>query len=215
MSVAFPPSPTSALPVGMQSAPSANGSPPSANNFVPRGVVSPVPRGSTTIACGGGAPQPHIEFTQDTNPATIADSLAATAKAQGGAAKEFTAYTVADNRVGHPQDAAFINGARVDGYGMQGKTSWPIGKLVGTVMASGVLQRGGTLALGGIVGSKLSDGLLSGLAKQHQITIVIQGAQGGIDLYRPDGRVESDPSRVIGQLHTRGGCGPGLQRSDG
>jgi hypothetical protein len=85
------------------------------------------------LACGGGAPQPHIEFTSSTNPATIAHDLAAAAKTQGGPVREFTVYAVRDQR---------------------------------------------------------------------------------IDLYQANGQVTHDPSRAIGELHTRGGCGPGLQKPE-
>jgi hypothetical protein len=180
-------------------------------------AVPPSPKLSARaieLACGGGAPQPHIEFTATTNPANIARDLAAAAKTQGGPAREFTVYAVRDDRIGQPLDGAFVNGARVDGYGMKGGASLPLDKLVATVMSSGVLQRGGTLALGNIGESKLTPGLLSGLARKHGITIAIESRGPGIDLYQPNGTVMSDPSRVIGQLHMRGGCGPGLQKSE-
>jgi hypothetical protein len=166
------------------------------------------------MACGGGAPQPHIEFTATTNPANIARDLAAAAKTQGGPAREFTVYAVRDDRIGQPLDGAFVNGARVDGYGMKGGASLPLDKLVATVMSSGVLQRGGTLALGGMDLDKLTSGLLGKLAQKHGITIAIESRGRGIDLYPPSGTVTSDPSREIGQLHMRGGCGPGLQKSE-
>jgi hypothetical protein len=180
-------------------------------------AVPPSPKPSARaleIACGGGAPQPHIEFTAATNPANIARDLAAAAKSQGGAVREFTVYAVRDDRIGQPLDSAFVNGARIDGYGMKGNASLPLDKLVATVMSSGVLQRGGTLALGNIDESKLTPGLLSGLAKKHGITIAVESRGPGIDLHAPNGTVTSDPSRAIGRLHLRGGCGPGLQKSE-
>ena len=97
---------------------------------------------------------------------------------------------------------------------MKGDASLPLDKLVATVVSSGVLQRGGTLALGNIGESTLTPGLLSGLAKKHGIAIAIESRGLGIDLYQPNGTVTSDPSRAIGQLHMRGGCGPGLQKSE-
>lgn len=110
------------------------------------------------LACGGGAPQPHIEFTAATNPANIARDLAAAAKSQGGPAREFTVYAVRDDRIGQPLYGAFVNGARIDGYGTKGGASLPLDKLVATVMSSSVLQRGGTLALGNVDEGKLTPG---------------------------------------------------------
>jgi hypothetical protein len=163
------------------------------------------------MACGGSAGR-YFEFTESTNPAAVASDLAAAAKTQRGSASEFSVYAVRDDRIGQPVDGAFINGARVSGYGMKGGASLPIAKLVATVMASGALQRGGTLVLGNISQSTLTPGLLSGLAQKHGITIAIESRGDGIDLHQPNGTVTSDPSRVIGELHLRGGCGPGLQK---
>jgi hypothetical protein len=168
---------------------------------------------SLELACGGSAGR-YFEFTESTNPAAVASDLAAAAKTQGGPAREFSVYAVRDDRIGQPADGAFINGARVSGYGMKGGASLPLDKLVATVMASGALQRGGTLVLGNIDQSKLTPGLLSGLAQKHGITIAIESRGDGIDLYPPNGKVTSDPSRVIGELHMRGGCGPGLQKPE-
>jgi hypothetical protein len=168
---------------------------------------------SLEVACGGSAGR-YFEFTADTNPAAIARDLAAAAKTPGGPAREFSVYAVRDDRIGQPVDGAFVNGARVSGYGMKGGASMPLAELVATVMSSGALQRGGTLVLGNISESRLTLGLLSGVAKKHGITIAIESRGPGIDLYQPNGTVTSDPSRVIGQLHMRGGCGPGLQKPE-
>jgi hypothetical protein len=167
---------------------------------------------SREMVCGGGSAGRYFEFTESTNPAAVASDLAAAAKTQRGSASEFSVYAVRDDRIGQPVDGAFINGARVSGYGMKGGASLPIAKLVATVMASGALQRGGTLVLGNIGQSTLTPGLLSGLAQKHGITIAIESRGDGIDLHQPNGTVTSDPSRVIGELHLRGGCGPGLQK---
>ncbi len=78
----------------------------------------------------------------------------------------------------------------------------------------GVLKRGGTLALGNIDQDKITPGLLAGLAQKHGITIAIDSRGSGIDLYQLNGTAQSDPSRAIGGLHLRGGCGPGLQKND-
>jgi hypothetical protein len=208
MQIALTTSPPAAMPPGQSPAQGATNTsaPPRASNGVPPGAMK--------FACGGGAPQPHIEFTSSTNPATIARDLAAAAKTQGGPVREFTVYAVRDDRIGQPVDGAFVNGERISGYGMKGGASLPLDKLVATVMSSGVVQRGGTLVLGNIGESRLTPGLLSGLAKKHGITIAIESRGTGIDLYQPNGTVQSDPSRAIGQLHLRGGCGPGLQKPE-
>lgn len=174
---------------------------------------STAPGSAVYMACGG-ALKPgvgYLELEKARPGETIDKQIGDYAQTlKGKPLQEFAIYPVDDSQVSPPKENFFTTGTRISGYGMKGGDSYPISKLVDAVMKNNVLQKGGTLGIS-MESGHITKGLLTQLAKTHQITIAVYSTGSGIDFYLPTGEVKTDPAQVFGELNTRGGCGPGLQ----